>query len=207
MPASAALRAAALLSVSIAQVAHVSGIEGDRPQQPAIGDQTVPREVKARVRLDEGVGVGVAIGRFGGAQRLGDPGERLGIGDRLRHLCQRGRLEQPAQLVDLVDIRVRQDGDDEAAPLGRDQAIAFQPRERLAHRRAGDAELHGECRLLEPLPGHDHVTAEIVAQRLVHLVGEAGGPVEGFERGHRGAGTGIVRGRVGGTAGAKTYSV
>ena len=150
----------------------------------------------------------VAVSRFGRAQRFGDPGERLGIGDRLRHLRERGRLEQTAELVDLVDVGVRQDRHDEAAPFGRDQAVAFETCKRLAHRRAGDAELHGERGFLEALPRHDDVSAEILAQGLVHLVGEAGGPVQRFERGHRGAGTGIVRRRIGMKRfRARTYSV
>src|SRR6266545_2088600 len=167
-----------------AQIADVTGAQRNRAQQPAVGDQVVPRRVEASVRLDECVGVVVAIGGLGVAQRGRDTRQRRGIGDRARDLGERRRLEQAAQLVDFVDVHIGQHGHDEAAGVGRDQSLAFQPRERLAHGRAGDTKLQRERRFLQPLAGADHVAAKRFAERLVDLVGKAGRAIDGFEHGH-----------------------
>src|SRR3990172_2019727 len=84
---------------------------------------------EGRLRM---VGVAPSGGGYWGA-RWGGGGRAPAPMARFRNFAKRLRLEQEAQFVDVVDVRVGERGDRETAPFGNHQPFARESRERLAH--------------------------------------------------------------------------
>src|SRR5581483_4460382 len=109
---------------------------------------------------------------LGGAERLealAAPPQLLELArrDPLRGAAGRVALEQRAQLVEVLDVLRVVDADGGAAVRRRDdEVLGLEDQERLAHRRAADAELARELLLLEPLAWREPALDDRLADEL-----------------------------------------
>jgi hypothetical protein len=164
----------------------VIGVLLDGLDHAAVRHQVLPGAAEADVGLAEGVGILGLVGGFGVGQRLVDLGSHGRIGRQFGDASHGGRLEQEAHLVDVVHVLKGECRDDEAAPVGGEQALAGEPGQGFAHRRARDTEFFRQLDFLQRLAGADGAVAQMPAQRLIYLVAEGERTLERLDDGYHG---------------------
>jgi hypothetical protein len=158
--------------------AHVVGVELDHAHQPGVAGEREPGGAEAAVRGDEALRIAARVRAVGFLERLAHLVHALLAVVALRRLAQGFGLQEQAQLVDVLQVALRERRHGEAAAVRLDQPLAREAPERLAHRRARHAQAGGERRLAQRFSPAHLSGAQVFAQQLVHPLAQRGGALD-----------------------------
>jgi hypothetical protein len=159
-------------------VLDVARVALDRAHQLPVADHGEPDAAEARVAGHERVGVARPVRGRALAHRRRQRRMRCRIARGRGGLADRRRLEEVAQLVDVLDVVRAHAARHVAAAFDGDQPFAREARERLADRGARHAELGRERHLAQALARAQAPLAQELAQGVVDAVAQRERAVE-----------------------------
>ncbi|SOZ35842.1 hypothetical protein CBM2605_A230097 [Cupriavidus neocaledonicus] len=150
------------------QPQHLAQV-ADQPAQPAVARQPLDRFMDLGVGLVVGVDIaGLRITRQVGVQAV--EGIEVGAGGVAGRLIGTAPFQQRHQREDLVQVLLGQFIDETAAArLQPHQAFGGEHLERLAQRRARDAERFGHRAFIDPCARHQRMRVDHGAQPVCHF--------------------------------------